>query len=44
MRINQSINHESHNLVDETESEDQGDTTLHDSSGTRETIVARPRR
>jgi hypothetical protein len=32
-----------HNLVDESESDDHGDTTLHDSSGTRATIVVRPR-
>jgi hypothetical protein len=32
-----------HNLVDDAESEDRGDTTLHDSSAMRATIVVRPR-
>jgi hypothetical protein len=32
-----------HNLIDEAESVDQGDITLHDTSGMRETIVVRPR-
>jgi hypothetical protein len=33
-----------HNLVDEAESEDHGDTTVHDSSVPRGTMVVRPRR
>jgi hypothetical protein len=32
-----------HNLVDDAESDDHGDTALHDSSVTRATIVVRPR-
>jgi hypothetical protein len=31
-----------HNLVDDVESEDHGDTTLHDSSLPRATVVVRP--
>jgi hypothetical protein len=33
-----------HNLVDEAHSDDQSDTTPHDSSGSRATIVVKPRR